>query len=59
MGKYKDYIKEMINKYEKELEDLKEAIEIMDKAGEDTTHLKIQLSQVEDMLKRWKSAIEE
>jgi len=59
MGKYKEFIKSTIEKYKKELEDLKEAISIMEKAGEDVTHLKIELSHVEDMLERWKKATEE
>ena len=58
MVNYVEYIKRMIQEYEKEYEELKRAVEVMKKAGEDTTGLELKLESVKSVLERWKKALE-
>ena len=57
MVDYVGYIKEMIDKYEKEYEELKKAVEVMKKAGEDVTALEVKLESVKATIDRWKEAL--
>ena len=57
MVDYVGYIKEMIDKYEKEYEELKKAVEVMKRAGEDVTALEVKLESVKATIDRWKEAL--
>jgi len=57
MVDYVRMLKEMVEKYENELKEIERAIEVMEKAGEDATALKVKLSQVKDQIDRWKKAL--
>lgn len=52
-----DIIKSEIDRRKKELEDIEYMIKVMEKAGEDTTQLKIQLAQVKAYIARWENAL--
>jgi len=59
MVDYVGHIKRMIEEYEKEYHELKKAVEVMKRAGEDTTGLELKLESIRSTLERWKNAIKE
>jgi len=58
MVEYVKYIKDIIEQYDKEYQELKKAIEVMKRAGEDTTALEVKLESVRTTIERWKKALE-
>lgn len=54
-----EIIKSEIERRKQEIVEIEKMIRIFERAGEDTTNLKVQLTQVKSYIARWEKALSE